>query len=102
MSEESRYIVFRMKNHIYFTGGYISPNEIEKNDKYLRFDKYNLKEQKWTRCEYHLPYTLQHASVVVSSDQTCAIFTGGQKIGRKGLNQETELLFLKRKLVSPY
>ena len=80
---ESRYIVFRMKNHIYFTGGYISPNDFDKNEKYLRFDKYNLNEHRWTKCEYHLPYTLQHASVVVSSDQTCAIFTGGQKNRKK-------------------
>ena len=80
---ESRYIVFRMKNHIYFTGGFVSPNEIEKNDKYLRLDKYNLNSHRWMKCEYHLPYSLEHASVVVSSDQTCAIFTGGQKCRKK-------------------
>ena len=79
VKETSRYIVFRMKDHIYFAGGVIFANKNEykkiENDKSCSFDKYNLNEHRWVKCEHSCPYPLEHTSVVVSSDQTCAIFT---------------------------
>ena len=82
-STRSRYIVFKMKDHVYLVGGYISPSKIEEIRKALNCDKYSLKEQRWTTCKHSLPYPLEHASVVVSSDESCAIITGGQKDWRK-------------------
>ena len=65
--------MFRMKDNVYFAGGIISPKKAEdqgiKSDKTFRFDKYNLNEHRWVKCEHTLHYPLEHASVVVSSDQ---------------------------------
>ena len=79
----SRYIVFKMKDHVYFAGGYISPSKIEESEKSLACDKFYLKEQKWVTCKHSLPYPIEHASVVVSSDESCAVITGGQKDWKK-------------------
>ena len=85
--ETSRYIVFRMKDNVYFAGGIISSNKAKdqriENEKSFRFDKYNLNEHRWVKCEHTLNYPLEHASVVVSSDQSYAIFTGGQNNWKK-------------------
>ena len=110
--ETSRYIVFRMKDNVYFAGGLFSPNKVEderiENNKTFRFDKYNLNEHRWMKCEHTLHYPLEHASVVVSSDQSCAIFTGGQnnwkKRGKAGdriiiFEEETGFTLLEEKML---
>ena len=65
--------------NVYFVGGYISPNKIEdqrnENDKSCTFDQFNLIEHRWVVCKHSPPYPLDNTSVVVTSDQTCAIFT---------------------------
>ena len=110
--DKSRYIVFRMKDNVYFVGGYISPKIVEgqriENDKLCRIDRYNLNEHRWVICEHSSPYPLENSSVVVSSDQTCAIFIGGQKNwkkrGKKGdriiiFEEETGFTLLEDKML---
>ena len=87
VKDASRYIVFRMKDNVYFVGGYISPNKVEgkrnENDKSCTFEQYNLNEKKWVICKHSSPCPLDNSSVVVTSDQTCAIFIGGQTNWKK-------------------
>ena len=76
--EKCRYLVFKLRDYVYFAGGYISPHNGERH-KQLSFDKYSLKEHTWVTCEHSLTYSLDYASVVVTPDEKCAIFTGAQK-----------------------
>ena len=89
-SRSDRYLVFKMKDHVYCTGGYqgimITYWGLQKDsekDEPLRFEKYSLKQQKWITCDHNLPYSLENASVVVSSDESYAIFIGGEKTEQK-------------------
>ena len=68
-NEKCRYLVFKMRDHVYLAGGLIG----------LSFDKYNLKQRQWVTCKHSLEYPLDYASVVVTPDEKCAIFTGAQK-----------------------
>jgi len=77
-NEKCRYFLFKMRDHVYFAGGYISPDNGERY-KCLNFDKYSLKQHQWVTCEHSLTHPLDYASVVVTPDEKCAIFTGAQK-----------------------
>ena len=71
-----RHVAFKMRDHVYVAGGVVI-SSIEKNKKSLSCEKFNLKENKWSKCQYSLPYHLQDASAVVSPDQSFAVITGG-------------------------
>ena len=71
-----RHVAFKMRDHVYVAGGVVI-SSIEKNKKSLSCEKFHLKENKWSKCQYSLPFHLQDASVVVSPDQSFAVITGG-------------------------
>ena len=72
----SYHISFKMKDHVYVAGGLLT-SKIEESRKSTSCEKYNFKQNKWSSCEYSLPYPLIDASVVVSSDESFAVITGG-------------------------
>ena len=62
-------------------------------------------------CKHSSPYPLDNTSVVVTSDQTCAIFTGGQtnwkKRGEPGdriiiFEEETGFTLVEDKMLKPH
>ena len=66
-----RHIAFKMRGSIYVAGGY--------GNRILRCcERYDLSENRWSRCEHVLPYPLRYASVIVSKDETFAVITGGK------------------------
>ena len=66
-----RHIVFKMQDSIYVAGGY--------GNRTLRCcERYDLNENKWSRCRHVLPYPLRYASAIVSEDETFAVITGGK------------------------
>ena len=72
------HIAFKMKNHVYVAGGLLtSKTQILERTILTSCNKFNFKENRWSKCKHSLPYPLADASVVVSLDETFAIITGG-------------------------
>ena len=80
------HMAFKMKEHVYVVGG-MGINKIEENRILSSCERYNLNENTWSFCEYSLPYPLYDASVVVSTDETFAIISGGSSKKYKCTNK---------------
>ena len=72
------HISFKMNGSVYVAGGY---NDIS-NERLSTCERYDLKEMKWYKCQHSLPFALRLASVVVSTDESIAVITGGKKEDR--------------------
>ena len=68
------HIAFKMKGNVYVAGG------LSMGSTYTTLsccERLDLNTNKWFSCEYSLPRPLYDASVVVNSDESCAVITGG-------------------------
>ena len=74
MNRRYDYIIFKMGRCVYITGGFSA-----RDRPLLSCVYYDLVLKSWYTCKYSLPYHLCGASVVVSTDETFAIITGGKR-----------------------
>ena len=65
------HLTFKMNDSVYVAGGHSGLRDVP------ICERYDLKEHKWHKCEYTLPWDLYFSSVVVSVDESFALITGG-------------------------
>ena len=74
MQRRYDYIVFKMQNSVYVTGGFSAMERPLKSCIY-----FDLTLMNWFTSSHSLPYYLSNASVVVDKEEKFAVITGGKK-----------------------
>ena len=74
MQRRYDYIIFKMMNSVYVTGGFSATDR-----PLLSCVYFDLVLMSWFTSSHSLPYHLSNASVVVASDELFAVITGGKK-----------------------
>ena len=68
------HMTFKMDGNVFVAGG------VDKDYKALYdCERFSINRNTWVRNQHHLPYPLVNATVIVSTDETFAVITGGWK-----------------------